>query len=485
MVSPEDSLLKEQQLQIGGYSIIYDKHGRFAGYSDDAEDIQHTKEVMARSRPIPVSQVISGEIPWDARKFDSKFDTDVPWQNPPMTYQEYCTMSTSENQAELRKKWADWNAWRVMRYRPCWGEIRPAPDGRRRTIDSPWPDKIWRTGHEDLWKERKLAQSSSQNQNQEPPSPDGDSELMNINGQSSIQKSDTVESRTLQGSEGQLRKPTIVVRADVIAARCHTRHNLVDARSDDLLASQAENRLELDLSGKAEVISSLKEGLGPDFQVSKSKDHPNCSLVRPVNPESASDSPTLLNFKGRRKEMEEIEHFLDRDFMHFGNFAPFLRRFKPRKERDDWLLTFFQKAYRNHDFRGDDSLFNERCYQASRYVSLYDQAIVDTQGRREESQEAVKQAPSYDLASGNWVLRPFNLGRCERTYGPSHVVDGGGDAPEPAPLCCEKPFGPSRCTGDATQRSSQDMDRSSPVQFSDTRAESDRHNVDTDLEGYP
>jgi hypothetical protein len=81
-----------------------------------------------------------------------------------------------------------------------------------------------------------------------------------------------------------LRKLTEVVRADAIAARCSNEHNLVNARSDDLLALQAENRLELDLSGKAEVLSSLKEDLGPDFQVSKSKDYPNCSLVRPVNP---------------------------------------------------------------------------------------------------------------------------------------------------------------------------------------------------------
>jgi hypothetical protein len=276
-------------------------------------------------------------------------------------------------------------------------------------------------------------------------------DVVNSTEQSRIQEIETVETHTLQGSEGQLRKPTTVVRADEIAARSLYRHNLVNAPSDDLLALQAENRLELDLSGKAEVISSLKEDLGPDFLVSKSKDHPNCSLVRPVNPEPPPDSPALVNFKARRTEMEEIEHFLNRDFMHFGNFAPFLRRFKPGKERDDWMLTFFQRAYRNHDFRGDESLFNERCFQASRYVMLFDQAIADTQGHREETKEFLSQAPCFDLDSGNWVLRPINvrkaeLGRCERTYGPSHVVDGGGDAPEPASLCCEKPLGPSRCT---------------------------------------
>jgi hypothetical protein len=481
MVPPANDHLKKSELHVKGYSVIYNQKGFFIGYSDDAEDFQNTKNEMARYRAC----IASLKNPWEDPRADWKFRTDVRWKNPPMTYQEYCTMSASENREELQKKWSDWNDWRVKRYCPCQGDLRPAPDGRRRSIHSPWDDKICRTGFDIRPKGKTLTSPSSQNQEQDPPSPDGDSEPMNINGQSSIQKSDTVETHTLQGSEGQLRKPTIVVRADVIAARSLSWHNLVNARSDDLLALQAGNRLEIDLSGKAEVISSLKEDLGPDFQVSKSKDHPNCSLVRPVNPELPPDSPALLNFKARRKEMEGIEHFLDRDFMHFGNFAPSLRGFKPGKEIDDWMLSFFQKAYRNHDIRGDASLFNERRFQASRYVMLHDQLIADTQGRHEESQEFIRQAPCFDPKTGNWVLRPFNLGRCERTSGPSHVEDGGGDAPEPASLCCENPLGPSRYTGDAAQRSSQDMDRSSPAQFLEARSELDRHNVDTNSEGFP
>jgi hypothetical protein len=86
----------------------------------------------------------------------------------------------------------------------------------------------------------------------------------------------------------------------------------VNARSDDLLALKVEDQLE----------SRLNDEGGPEFEVQKSKLHPNCVLVRPVNPEPPPDSPALLNFKMRRKEMAEIEHFLDRDLMHFGNFAP-------------------------------------------------------------------------------------------------------------------------------------------------------------------
>jgi hypothetical protein len=257
-------------------------------------------------------------------------------------------------------------------------------------------------------------------------------------------------------------------------------HDKVNARSDDLLALKAENQLEFDLSGKAEVRPCLNEDLGPDLQVRKSKDHPNCSLVRPVNPEPSPDSPALLNFKARRREMAEIEHFLNRDLMHFGNFASNLRRFKPGKERDDWLFTFFQKAYRNHDFRDDESLFNERCHQAAHYVTLHDQSVADDQGWQEFREEFFRKEPKYDGVLDKCVSRPYNLGQCRRTYGPSHVEDGGGVALEPAPLCCEKPLGPSRYTGDATQRSSdQGMDRSSPLQSLVSRAGSDSHNVDT------
>jgi hypothetical protein len=67
---------------------------------------------------------------------------------------------------------------------------------------------------------------------------------MNTIGQSSIQKSETVDTDILQGSEGQLRKPPTLSRADVIAALSFSRHNFVNARSDDLLALQAENQPE-------------------------------------------------------------------------------------------------------------------------------------------------------------------------------------------------------------------------------------------------
>jgi hypothetical protein len=292
----------------------------------------------------------------------------------------------------------------------------------------------------------------------------------------------------------------------------------VNARSDDLLALQTETQPEIDLSGKAEVNPRLNEERGSLFEIRK--DHLNCSLVRPVNPELPPDSPTLLEFKRRRREMEEIEHFLEQDLPRLGNFASLLRRCKPSPERDEWLAEFFEKVYLRHDFNGDDSLFNERCRLVSLYVKLHDQAVADVQGHQEFWEESFRKEPKYDVHLKKCVLRPFNLGQCRRTSGPSHVVDGGGVALEPTPLCCEKPLGPSRYTGDAPQRRPKhgphesfrtweikmkpeeieeamkiasfegsitfpEEDRSSPLQSSGIRAESDRHNVDTGSEDLP
>jgi hypothetical protein len=78
MVPPTNSALKksdlavsqDQLLQVRGYSIILDKFGNFAGYSDDSEDIQNTKNKMEEFK------TSSGGISWWYR-------TDIPWENPP------------------------------------------------------------------------------------------------------------------------------------------------------------------------------------------------------------------------------------------------------------------------------------------------------------------------------------------------------------------------------------------------------------------
>jgi hypothetical protein len=130
---------------------------------------------------------------------------------------------------------------------------------------------------------------------------------------------------------------------------------------------------------------------------------------------------------------------------------------------------------------------DSRCQAVYEFVALWDEDGRDEGGTMEFQAEQAREWKSchFDQVRG-WVhasLHPYNLGQCERTIGPSHVEDGGGDALEPASLCCEKPLGSSRYTGDATQRSfDQGMDRSSPVQSTVSPAESDSHNVDTDSE---
>jgi hypothetical protein len=191
--------------------------------------------------------------------------------------------------------------------------------------------------------------------------------------------------------------------------------------------------------------------------------------------------PVGLNFA-------EIEHFLSREGGFEGltaglsGFIP-----GPSPERDKWLSLYFSHVYRNHNFKRDQSLFDSRCRAVCEFVNLWDEEGNDEVGTLEFQAEQAREWKSchFDQVRG-WVrssLHPYNLGQCERTFGPSHVEDGGCDALEPASLCCEKPSGPSRYTGDATQRSSkQGMDRSSPLQSTVSPTESDSHNVDTGSE---
>jgi hypothetical protein len=273
------------------------------------------------------------------------------------------------------------------------------------------------------------------------PPPDTGTDL----GQSSIQEINSVESQYSQSSEGQLRKPTNVVKVDVTATYCFG-DDTVNARSDDLLALQAEKQLESDLSGTAEVKS--------------------CPVEKSDLKSGSSVSPLEEN----QQHLRTIEQFLELDFVNFGELAPFLRKYKPSPERSRWLSDFFHKV----NLGGNKSkLYEEQCRQAAQCVLLHDHMVSEF---GEECLKKPRQA---------YVSKPNSLGQCRRTSGPSHVEDGGGVALEPVPLCCEKPLGPSRYTGDATQRKSKKvkgMDRSSPIQISVSRAGSDSHNVGTDPE---
>jgi hypothetical protein len=164
--------------------------------------------------------------------------------------------------------------------------------------------------------------------------------------QSSIQDNRAVETHNLQSSEGKLRKPSFSVEVDVITTSS-LGLELGNSGSDNLLALQAsEGQLKHDLSGRAEVVSSLNSE--PKILVSPSK-FTNCSLVRCETPSS--------RYQERRREMDEIEQFLKKDY-HFSGFMTGLRRVDSGPERDDWFLDFFKRVYRHHNFKGDQALFN-------------------------------------------------------------------------------------------------------------------------------
>jgi hypothetical protein len=184
--------------------------------------------------------------------------------------------------------------------------------------------------------------------------------------------------------------------------------------------------------------------------------------------------------------MAENEHFL-KLYWRFSNFVDEFQKVALSPERDTWSDNFFKGVWRFGHCKGEEVMIRSRAYQACVYITLYDEECADSEGLSQAYEDLRRDWSTkyFDPVRGGWVLRPYNLGQCERTNGPSHVEDGGGDALEPAPFCCEKPLGPSRYTGDATKRGSQDKDRSSPAQSLETRAELDRHNVDTNSEGFP
>jgi hypothetical protein len=283
-----------------------------------------------------------------------------------------------------------------------------------------------------------------------------ESSFTNDKGQSSIQDNLAVETHTLQGSEGQLRKPIELFGVDVIATPS-LGHNAVNPRTDDLLALQTEQQLEHSADEKGSTLSSLNPE--PVITVSKSR-FTNCSLVR-------CEIPPLSRFKERLREMLEIERFLNKDY-HFAYLLNDLDApMPPDKTREDMLLELFRKAYRHHNFKEDRCLFDEICRPIGRYIILKKEDEAE-EGFQEELKEFETESSSryFDYDRGAWVYMsyvPYNLGQCERTSGPSHVEDGGGDAAQ------------------RSSRLSRNLgDRSSPERYQRSRAGSNSHNVGTD-----
>jgi hypothetical protein len=167
--------------------------------------------------------------------------------------------------------------------------------------------------------------------------------------------------------------------------------------------------------------------------------------------------------------MAEIEHFLNQDW-RFKGYVDGLKSVDPGPDRDAWLDKFFKGVYKYGHYKGEEIMIGQRVYQACVYVTLYDEDCADSEGLAKESEDLRKSWKSsfFDPVRGKWVhtsyvpYDPKKLGQCERTFGPSHVEYGGGDALEPYPMESERTSVPSHVEeggGDALQRVSQDRDR--------------------------
>jgi hypothetical protein len=158
--------------------------------------------------------------------------------------------------------------------------------------------------------------------------------------------------------------------------------------------------------------------------------------------------------------MAEIEHFLSLDW-RFRGFAEGFKAVALSPERDKWRNDFFKGIWRLGYYKGDEVMIRSRAYQACVYVSLYDEECADSEGLEQAHEDLGREWSStfFDPARGKWVSRsivPYDLNQCERTYGPSHVDDGGGDALD-STLRGERTYGPSHVDdggGDASQSNS-------------------------------
>jgi hypothetical protein len=156
--------------------------------------------------------------------------------------------------------------------------------------------------------------------------------------------------------------------------------------------------------------------------------------------------------------MREIEHFLEQDY-RFRGYTQELKFYPPGPERDAWLDNFFRRVWWGGHFKTEEVMIRSRVYQACVYTTLHD-----------EQEDYLIQCertygPSHVEEGGGDALDSIRM-KSERTYGPSHVEDGGGDALDSIRMKSERTYGPSHVVdggGDAFHLESGVMHRSSAV----------------------
>jgi hypothetical protein len=147
----------------------------------------------------------------------------------------------------------------------------------------------------------------------------------------------------------------------------------------------------------------------------------NCSLARCETPSS--------RFQQRRREMDEIEHFLKKDSLKFGWITRRIQEVSPGPERNQLMDEFWTWVWKFCYYKDERALIRGRCREVCRFIALYDEELSDISGIREEEEPCSRLEDScYYVSNKGWAHSshvPYNLGQCERTSGPSHVVDGG------------------------------------------------------------
>jgi hypothetical protein len=139
--------------------------------------------------------------------------------------------------------------------------------------------------------------------------------------------------------------------------------------------------------------------------------------------------------------VDEIEHFLEKNSLRFGWITNRIREVSPGPERDRMMDELWKWVWRHGYYKDEHPLIRGRSREVCKFIALYDEELSDVVGLRKHEEEQYQKdwSSCHFVPSGGWIhgsLIPYSLGQCERTSGPSHVVDGGGDALEPSSLSC-------------------------------------------------
>jgi hypothetical protein len=203
---------------------------------------------------------------------------------------------------------------------------------------------------------------------------------------------------------------------DVIAA-FSLGDELVHADGDDLLALEAtEKQLEHTHAEIGGIVSSLNSN--PDIMISESRKFTGCSLVR-------CETPTSKRAE-RRKRMRDDEPHLHSGWRSRGILEQIKFSF-PGPDRGNLIDEFWAGAYQSY-YLSEHDLIRARGRVLAEYIALHDEDNADEKGAMEDWERVRRSWRPNHVVVGRGVDQRSDSLKSERSYGPSHVEDGGGDA---------------------------------------------------------